>query len=72
MDNAHRFMQAATEEAQKGLNEGGIPIGAVLVRESANFAGAEVVNLSLPERVWMMAAYIEIHPDIRNEDIGTL
>jgi len=27
-----KFLDAAYEEAQKGLNEGGIPIGAVLVR----------------------------------------
>ncbi|MCK5087435.1 MAG: nucleoside deaminase, partial [Melioribacteraceae bacterium] len=26
-----KFMQAAIEEAQKGLSEGGIPIGSVLV-----------------------------------------
>ena len=29
------FMRAAIDEAQKGLTEGGIPIGAVLVREGA-------------------------------------
>jgi len=28
-----RFMQAAIEEAQKGLEEGGIPIGSVIVHE---------------------------------------
>ncbi len=28
-----KFMRAAIEEAQKGLNEGGIPIGAVLVKD---------------------------------------
>ena len=27
-----KFMEAALEEAQKGLNEGGIPIGSVLVK----------------------------------------
>ena len=27
------FMRAAIEEAQKGLNEGGIPIGSVLVHD---------------------------------------
>jgi len=26
-----KFLEAAIEEAQKGLDEGGIPIGAVLV-----------------------------------------
>lgn len=147
MNDDLTFMQAAIDEAQQGQSEGGIPIGAVLVRngtiisrghnrrvqnddplmhaeidclrnagrigrygdtvlystlmpcylcagavvqfgipkvvvgESANFAGAEdllrekgveVVNLSLPELVRMMAAYIETHPDIWNEDIGTL
>jgi cytosine/creatinine deaminase len=29
-----RFMQAAIEEAQKGMDEGGIPIGAVLVYQN--------------------------------------
>ena len=28
-----RFMQAAIEEAEKGMNEGGIPIGSVLVHQ---------------------------------------
>lgn len=28
-----KFMQAAIDEAQKGLNEGGIPIGSVLVHQ---------------------------------------
>ncbi len=28
-----QFMKAAIEEAEKGLNEGGIPIGSVLVRD---------------------------------------
>jgi cytosine deaminase len=34
-DNANdlKFMQAALEEARQGLQEGGIPIGAVLVRD---------------------------------------
>ncbi len=27
-----QFLQAAIEEAQKGLDEGGIPIGSVLVK----------------------------------------
>ena len=31
--NADRFMQAAIEEAQQGLAEGGIPIGSVLVHD---------------------------------------
>ncbi len=33
MDEDITFMQAAIDEAEKGLNEGGIPIGAVLVRD---------------------------------------
>lgn len=32
-DDDLKFMQAALEEARKGLQEGGIPIGAVLVRD---------------------------------------
>ncbi len=147
MDEDITFMQAAIDEAEKSRSEGGIPIGAVLVRngviisrghnrrvqdndplmhaeinclrnagrigryrdtvlystlmpcylcagavvqfgipkvvvgESANFAGGEdllrdkgvdVVNLSLPELVQMMGAYIETHPDVWNEDIGAL
>ena len=28
-----KFMQAALDEAKKGLNEGGIPIGSVLVKD---------------------------------------
>lgn len=31
----NRFLKAAVEEAKKGLNEGGIPIGAVLVIDGA-------------------------------------
>ena len=34
--NADRFMQAAIEEAQQGLAEGGIPIGSVLVHNGVN------------------------------------
>lgn len=33
MDNDLKYMQAATREAEVGLSEGGIPIGAVLVRD---------------------------------------
>ncbi|HWB60771.1 MAG TPA: nucleoside deaminase [Chthoniobacteraceae bacterium] len=33
MDKADEFMQAAIEEARKGLAAGGIPIGSVLVHE---------------------------------------
>lgn len=32
--NAEKFMAAAVEEAQKGIAEGGIPIGSVLVYEN--------------------------------------
>lgn len=32
MEKHHRFMNEAIEEAKKGLKEGGIPIGAVLVK----------------------------------------
>jgi cytosine deaminase len=33
MNDHDQFLQAAIEEAQKGLSEGGIPIGSVLVRD---------------------------------------
>jgi creatinine deaminase len=33
MENTQEFLQAALEEAQKGYNEGGIPIGSVLVHK---------------------------------------
>ncbi|MEL7194126.1 MAG: nucleoside deaminase, partial [Bacteroidota bacterium] len=33
MSNTDPFLQAAIEEAQKGLSEGGIPIGSVLVHQ---------------------------------------
>ena len=33
--SGHSFLQAATEEAEAGLREGGIPIGAVLVIDGA-------------------------------------
>ncbi len=57
----------------------GIP--KVVVGESSNFGGAEdflqekgveVVNFGLPELEKMVADYIERHPEIWNEDIGTL
>jgi len=32
-ENHHKFMQEAIKEAQKSLKEGGIPIGAVLVKD---------------------------------------
>lgn len=31
--NMDKFMQVAIEEAKKGLREGGIPIGSVLVKD---------------------------------------
>jgi len=142
-----RFISAAIDEAKKGLSEGGIPIGSVLVKgeriigrghnrrvqeespvlhaeidclrnagrigsfrdttlystlmpcylcagavvqfgipkvvvgESRTFAGArdfmasrgvEVVDLDLDECQEMMAAFIAEHPDLWNEDIGTI
>jgi creatinine deaminase len=33
MNDHERFMKAAIQEAQKGLGEGGIPIGSVLVKD---------------------------------------
>ena len=35
MDQHEKFMKAAIEEARKGLAEGGIPIGSVLVKDGA-------------------------------------
>lgn len=142
-----RFMNAAFEEAINGRNEGGIPIGSVLVRqenilsrghnrrvqagdpimhaeidclqkagrigsysgtilystlmpcylcagavvqfgikhvivgEAATFAGAEefmrehgvkVENLDLPECKALMQDFIQEHPELWQEDIGTL
>lgn len=57
----------------------GIP--KVVVGESVNFAGAEaflrehgveVVDLNMPELAEMLGGYIAAHPDLWNEDIGTL
>ena len=142
----HRFMAVAMAEAQRGLAEGGIPIGSVLVRqgeiigqghnrrvqrgdpmahaeidclqqagrqrtyrdtvlystlapcylcsgaavqfgipevvigEARTFPGApdflrqhgvRLVDLDLPECAEMMTRYIEAHPDVWSEDIGT-
>lgn len=35
MNEHEKFMKAAIEEARKGLSEGGIPIGSVLVKDGA-------------------------------------
>lgn len=54
-------------------------IGTVVVGESVNFAGGvdwlrengvEVIDLNSAECVQLLAAYIAVHPDIWNEDIG--
>ena len=54
-------------------------IGMVIVGESVNFAGGidwlrekgvEVVDLASPECIDMLAAYIQEHPEVWNEDIG--
>lgn len=54
-------------------------IGMVIVGESVNFAGGidwlrergvEVVDLASPECINMLAAYIQEHPEVWNEDIG--
>ena len=37
-----KFLDAAYEEAQQGLREGGIPIGSVLVRNGENREGGEL------------------------------
>ncbi len=38
-DDDRRFLQAAVEQAQKGWNEGGIPIGSVIVHDGAILGG---------------------------------
>jgi cytosine deaminase len=54
-------------------------IGVVIVGESVNFAGGvdwlrekgvEVVDLASQECIEMLAAYIQEHPEVWNEDIG--
>ena len=54
-------------------------IGMVIVGESVNFAGGvdwlrekgvEVVDLASQECIDMLAAYIQAHPEVWNEDIG--
>src|SRR5688572_20103591 len=54
-------------------------IGMVIVGESVNFAGGidwlrekgvEVVDLASQECIDMLAAYIQDHPEVWNEDIG--
>ena len=54
-------------------------IGLVIVGESVNFAGGidwlrekgvEVVDLASQECIDMLAAYIQEHPEVWNEDIG--
>ncbi|MDH3402663.1 MAG: nucleoside deaminase [Acidobacteriota bacterium] len=54
-------------------------IGAVVVGESENFAGGiewlrrhgvEVVDLESRECVELLAGFIELHPEVWNEDIG--
>jgi cytosine deaminase len=54
-------------------------IGTVVVGESVNFAGGvawlrengvEVIDLHSEECIGLLAAYIETHPEVWNEDIG--
>jgi cytosine deaminase len=54
-------------------------IGAVVVGESVNFQGGinwlrengiEVIDLHSEECIRMLAGYIEVHPEVWNEDIG--
>ena len=56
-------------------------IGTVVLGESVNFQGGvewlrengvKVVDLNSPECTEMLAAYIDSHPDIWNEDIGEM
>lgn len=57
MKDSDRFMQAAIEEAQKGLAEGGIAIGAVLVRDG------EVIGRGHNQRVQQGSAILHAEMD---------
>lgn len=56
------FMKEAVKEARKGLREGGILIGSVLITDG------KIINL--PECKKMMAEFIVVRSKLWNEDIG--
>jgi len=55
--NDLRFMKAAIAEARKGLREGGIPIGAVLVK------GGKIIGRGHNRRVQMKSAILHAEMD---------
>jgi creatinine deaminase len=59
------FLQAAIEEAQKGLAEGGIPIGSVLV------IGGQIVGRGHNQRVQKGSAILHAEMDAI-ENVGRL
>ena len=74
---ADEFLKAAIEEAERGLQEGGIPT--VIVGENQTFVGEEellrsrgvsVTVLQEPTCIDLMTRFITAHPDLWNEDIG--
>jgi len=72
-------MAVAIEQARIGRDEGGVPIGAVVVAENETFIGAEellrvygveVVVRRSQECIDLMAEFIASHPHVWHEDIG--
>ena len=57
MSQHEKFMQAAIEEARKGLSEGGIPIGSVLVKD------AEIIGRGHNRRVQKKSAILHAEMD---------
>ena len=64
--NQDPFMEAAIEEARKGLAEGGIPIGSVLVHK-----GVETSVLNNAECIELMTHFIEKNKKMFFKNIGT-
>jgi tRNA(Arg) A34 adenosine deaminase TadA len=67
----------ALSEARKGLNRGGIPIGAAIFDASGNLIGRAttvacrtVTPPDSTECATMLATCIAAHPEVWNEDIG--
>ena len=58
-----KFMRAAIEEAKKGLREGGIPIGSVLVK------GGKIIGRGHKCKD-LMREFIKKDPRLWDEDIG--
>ncbi len=57
MDEHEKFMKAAIEEARKGLAEGGIPIGSVLVKDG------EIIGRGHNRRVQKKSAVLHAEMD---------